>query len=272
MALGDLFSDANEEAGAEAIDKYYMKGFDKSKKFLKKGYNQAQRYLKPYSTAGRRANRFYADALGLRGEEGTTKSRERFEESPGYDFMMEAGLDALDRRAAARGMLDSGNTTLDTLTFAEGVADQEWSDYLDRLDAEAARGMQAAGARGGYRTGLADRLSANAMDTFRGIGDAYRDYEYSKDASGANILGAVTGGLSALSGFMGGGGGGLSSIFSGGGGGATSATAPALARPAGTQRSYSDIINPVADPVTYRRRPNDIQPLTNVGARGPYYY
>lgn len=278
MALGDLFSDSNEQAGAEAIDKYYSKGNKKAKKYLTKGYRQAQKGFRPYSIAGRRANRFYADALGLGGQAGIDKSRERFEESPGYDFMMEQGLDALDRRAASRGMLDSGNTTTDTLNFAEGVADQEWSDYLDRLDAEAARGMQAQGARANIRTGLADRLSTNAMDTYRGIGDAYRDYEYSKDASGANILGAVTGGINALQGFMGGGGGllsGLGGAAGGGGGGATPAYSPAAgvptprARPATAPSSYSASLFDFT-PATYQSQRN--RGSGTVGPNGPYIY
>jgi hypothetical protein len=281
MALGDLFSDSNEEAGAGYIDKYYRLGERKADRYLKRGYRQAQRGFRPYSKAGRRANRFYADALGLGGQEGIDKSRERFEESPGYDFMMEAGLDALDRRAASRGMLDSGNTSADTIKFAEGTADQEWGDYLDRLDAEAARGMQAQGARAGIRTGLADRLSTNAMDTYRGIGDAYRDYEYSKDASGANILGAVTGGISALTGMMGGGGGGgLASMFGGGssgGGGAAPMAAPAASpysRSAPSGGSYSSSLFSL-NPVTYRGSGGGGVGPTNAnvpGANGPYIY
>src|SRR5690606_40585715 len=60
----------------------------------------------------------YKDALGLSGAEGSAAARERFQTGPGYEFAMSQGLDALERRAAARGQLNSGGTSLDTLTFA----------------------------------------------------------------------------------------------------------------------------------------------------------
>lgn len=74
------------------------------------------------------------DVLGLGGEEGKARAMEAFRDfNPAYDFMLDTGLDALDRRAASRGMLGSGNTNLDTLSFASGLADQTFGDWFDRL-------------------------------------------------------------------------------------------------------------------------------------------
>lgn len=75
----------------------------------------------------------YADALGLNGPEGNANAVAGFKTGPGYDFMMDQGLQALERRASAQGNLQSGETGLDTLRFATGLAGQEWGGYLDRL-------------------------------------------------------------------------------------------------------------------------------------------
>jgi hypothetical protein len=74
------------------------------------------------------------DVLGLGGADGSARAMEAFQGSnPGYQFQMDQGLDALDRRAASRGMLSSGNTNLDTLNFSQGLADQSFGSWYDRL-------------------------------------------------------------------------------------------------------------------------------------------
>lgn len=86
------------------------------------------------ASLGAGADGIYRDALGLGGDEGTARALAAFQGGPGYQFQMEQGLDALDRRAASRGMLQSGNNNLDTLRFSQGLADQEWDDWLGNLN------------------------------------------------------------------------------------------------------------------------------------------
>lgn len=76
---------------------------------------------------------YYKDALGLNGAEGNAAALERFQAGPGYEFTLNQGLDSLDRRAAARGQLNSGNTNIDTVNYATGLANNTWNDYLTRL-------------------------------------------------------------------------------------------------------------------------------------------
>lgn len=79
-------------------------------------------------------NGMVRDALGLGGDAGKARATAAFRDfNPGYDFMLETGLDAIDRRAASRGMLGSGNTNIDTINYASGVADQQFGDWFDRL-------------------------------------------------------------------------------------------------------------------------------------------
>lgn len=76
---------------------------------------------------------YYKNALGLNGAEGSATALSQFQAGPGYEWQMSQGLDALNRTAAARGQLNSGNTNIDTLTYASGLANQEWNNWLSNL-------------------------------------------------------------------------------------------------------------------------------------------
>lgn len=75
----------------------------------------------------------YLDSLGVNGAAGNARAGSAFTAAPGYDWKVNQSLDALDRRASSRGMLNSGNTTLDTLTTVHGIADQTYGDWQTRL-------------------------------------------------------------------------------------------------------------------------------------------
>jgi hypothetical protein len=68
----------------------------------------------------------------LNGQEGTQRFMGGFQQDPGYQFQQQQGLDALDRRSASKGMLNSGNNMADTLRFSQGLADQSYGNYFDR--------------------------------------------------------------------------------------------------------------------------------------------
>src|SRR5690606_5334502 len=75
--------------------------------------------------------------------------------NPGFQFQLDTGLDALDRRAASRGMLGSGNTNLDTLGYATGLANQSYQNWLSGLSGLTTLGANqtnvgAAGQAAGY--------------------------------------------------------------------------------------------------------------------------
>jgi hypothetical protein len=75
----------------------------------------------------------YLDSLGVNGADGNARAVNAFQAGPGYDFAVNQSLDALDRRAASRGMLASGNNTIDTLNTVTGLANQSYGDWQNRL-------------------------------------------------------------------------------------------------------------------------------------------
>lgn len=75
----------------------------------------------------------YLDSLGVNGADGNARATSAFQAGPGYNFAVNQSLDALDRRASSRGMLASGNTSLDTLSTVNGLANQEFGNWRNGL-------------------------------------------------------------------------------------------------------------------------------------------
>lgn len=76
---------------------------------------------------------------------------------PGYQFAQEQGVQALDRGAAARHMLNSGRGSKDLLRFGTGLADQTYGNQWQRLLGLSQQGLGATGAQagvGGQQIGL----------------------------------------------------------------------------------------------------------------------
>jgi hypothetical protein len=210
MGLFDLFSSNNEKKAAKAQKAGLNAGRDAAYGELDKGlgaYNQyagqAQGYYQPYADTSLKANSSYADALGLNGADGNARTTAAFQAGPGYEFAMDQGLQQLERRASARGALGGGGLTADSIGYAQGLANQEYGNYLDRLQGLQTQGVGIAGNQAGIATGQ----GAAAYDTYgnranigwqaeTGKGQADAQYQMSKDQTGANIFNAITGGLS----------------------------------------------------------------------------
>jgi hypothetical protein len=97
----------------------------------------------------------YLDSLGVNGSEGNQRAVDSFQTGPGYDFAVNQSLDALDRRANSRGMLASGNNTIDTLNTVTGLANQEYGNWQSRLAGLINPEMGAASGIAGVETGRA---------------------------------------------------------------------------------------------------------------------
>jgi hypothetical protein len=73
-----------------------------------------------------------------------------FKETEAYQFQRDQGIEAIDRSAASRGMLFSGQTQKDLSRFNQGLASQEYGTYLNRLAGLAEAGQGAAARQAGY--------------------------------------------------------------------------------------------------------------------------
>jgi hypothetical protein len=119
---------------------------------------RARQDLLPYNTQGQAGLTASSDLLGLNGPDAATAARAKFQASPGYQWSFDQGLRAVDAGAAASGMLRSGATLKAEQTFGTGLADQEFTNYYNRLFNLANLGENAAAKTG-----------ANAIQTGQGI-------------------------------------------------------------------------------------------------------
>jgi len=117
----------------------------------------------PWVTSGTAANSLYGDAIGLNGAEGNARATDAFHTGPGYSFALDQGTQAALRGASAAGMLNSGNTLTALTEYGQGLADQEYGSWLDRLNGVSGQGLSAAG-------GVAQGYGAKA-DLYQGTAD-----------------------------------------------------------------------------------------------------
>ena len=110
-----------------------------------------------------------------------------YTKTPGYDFRMKTGMDALESSAAARGGLYSGAAMQDALRFGQDYGSNEYSNYLARLSGRADAGMSAAAGQ----AGAAQTAASGVSNALAGIGNA-------KAAGAIGMGNALTGGLQNL--------------------------------------------------------------------------
>jgi hypothetical protein len=117
-----------------------------------------------YAPLGEEANRgfsAYGDAAGINGAAGQANARQNFQTGPGYEFMVNQGVNAAARAANATGMGASGNTLDATTRLGAHLADQEWDDYMAHLAPYLQLAPGIAGKRADIQTGMSDDLIAN---------------------------------------------------------------------------------------------------------------
>lgn len=103
----------------------------------------------------------YLDSLGVNGAAGNTRAQDSFQAGPGYEFTRDQGLEALNRRRAAAGMLNSGNADIDALKYGTGLADQTYGAWQDRLAGLISPEMAAASGLAGTYGRASDVINAD---------------------------------------------------------------------------------------------------------------
>jgi hypothetical protein len=113
-------------------------------------------------------------ASGLRGLAGVEANiGPSFQESPGYQFAVGEGINAIDRGASARGMLNSGARLRELSRYGTGMANQEYGNYQNRLAALAGLGQTATGQGVAAGQNAASGIGNAAMQGGAAQGNAY---------------------------------------------------------------------------------------------------
>jgi len=139
-----------------------------------------------------------------------------FQQSPGYQYQLDQGLKAVERRNAATGTLLGGNTLRELQETGQGLANQDYYNYINTLTGQAGIGQNAATNQANIVAGIGSQLAG--YNYAGGMGNAQ------KYANLSNFLFGVSGqGFGAAMGQGSGSGGG----GGGGGGGSSGGLVPA---------------------------------------------
>lgn len=190
MGLFDAFTgqpviDAANRAAGAATSGYnagygaYAPLAEAGRTALTSNYGTGISQLFPYQTAGTQALGSYADALGLNGAAGTARAKSAFQASPGYQYTLDQGINAIKRNAGTTGLLASGNTLQSIGRYTQNLADQDYNNYLARLFGLTTAGQSAAGNAAGLYANLGGGLAGSytgqgqqVYNTNVGIGNA----------------------------------------------------------------------------------------------------
>lgn len=163
------------------------KAADKANTAQQAGLDTATANLAPWVTTGGGANTAVTDLSGANGPGASDAALADFRSSPGYQWQLDQGLRAVDAGAAAKGMLRSGATLKAEQTFGSGLADQDFTNYynrlfdLSKLGETAAAGTGAANLSTGQGIASTDLSLGSAQTSIygnaaQGIGNAVNNY------------------------------------------------------------------------------------------------
>lgn len=171
----------------------------------------------PLSALYGRGSGLYADSLGVNGASGNANAQAAYTSSPGYQWQLGQGLDAINRRRAVGGMANSGNADLEALTYGQGLAKQDYGNWQNQLGGYDQKALTTAGGMAGIDTGLANLYQSDSANRIGLQGNVTsgnanaNQLQAQGEAGGArNLLGGIMGGASLLMGS-----GGLSGLMGG---------------------------------------------------------
>lgn len=105
----------------------------------------------------------YLDSLGTNGAAGNQRAVDAFQAGPGYEFTLDQGLQALNRRRAAAGMLNSGNADVDAITYGTGLANQTYGSWQDRLAGLINPELSAVSGKAGAQNNIANYINGDTL-------------------------------------------------------------------------------------------------------------
>ena len=181
-------------------------------------YGQGQQQLQQNYTAGlqplqqtygtaQQGTQQLGNLLGLNGAAGNQSAQQTLTNMPGYQFAQQQGAAQTNAGLAATGQLASGNQQLALQKQGQGLASQNYNQYVSQLQPYLGAQQNTASGIGNLYSGLGNQLNASSMGQGNAaygaqtsIGNANANAQLAALNAGANQFGLLTGGLS---GFLG---------------------------------------------------------------------
>ena len=200
--LDNLFGGADNAAQAQiaGINKGLTAATDATtagSQALTTNYTAAlQPFLANQKTAAQGTNAL-GDVLGLNGAAGSNNAQNALATTPGYQFALGAGENAVNAGAAASGQIGSGGQAMALQKMGIGTANQNYNNYVSQLQPYMGMAGQAASGIGNTYGSLGSSLNANQINLGNqqlqgeiGIGNAQASADLADQSMGMGLLGA----------------------------------------------------------------------------------
>ena len=133
--VGGAFSylgSKEQASAAESAAQAQVAAGDRATQAQLEMYNQSRADLAPWRAAGERG----LGSLEMEQEryKNAVLNPNKYLQSPGYGWLQQQGIDALNKGASASGALDSGARSKDLMAYGQGLAKQDYTGYLGRLE------------------------------------------------------------------------------------------------------------------------------------------
>jgi hypothetical protein len=244
QGVGSLFGGLFGSSASQKAAQQYAQALQQAQTFLGGQEKEGLANYQPYLNAGAGATKTLADLTGTPGKgllanwtgQFTAPTAAQAAATPGYQFQLQQGENAMQNSAAGRGSLLSGRTLADLNNYAQGTASSNYqnvfnnaftqyqsayntfrnnqSDQYSRLMGLSGDGLNAAGGAGNLIQGIGGDIaslyaqqgaakaggtigSANSLSSILpGIGSALGSYGALKSLNGSNTNTPFFGSLS----------------------------------------------------------------------------
>lgn len=138
-AAGSLFGGLFGASSSKKASKQYIQALQQAQQSLRGDEAQGLSYFSPYLRAGNQATGTLSQMLATPGEGLLQNWTDTFHpptaeeaaQTPGFQFQLQQGQNALQNSAAARGGLLSGRTLADMNTYAQGLASTNYQNTFN---------------------------------------------------------------------------------------------------------------------------------------------
>lgn len=154
--------------GAQQASQYGVQGLAQAGQQLQGGNQASLQFTNPYINAGQSSLTEMMNLLGLTGQNPTSNLRA----TPGYQFQLQEGVEAINRGAAQQGKLYSGQAMKELQQYGQGLADKTYQQQQDNLYRLLGVGSQFAGQQGAQQYNLGQQLGQLASQAGQVQGDA----------------------------------------------------------------------------------------------------
>lgn len=133
-------------------------------------YPGLSQQLNPLINNGAGASNQLANMLGLNGNQSQNQGFKNWQNSTGYQFGLDQGLQSINGNAAASGLLGSGATGKALETYGQNYANTQYGNYTNQLQGLLGSGIAGAGVLAG--AGQHSSSSGSSSQNTGGIGSA----------------------------------------------------------------------------------------------------